>query len=282
MRRKAVLTAAAAALFALSASAGAASKPAVNDGLANNLPPEKAKAMQTEFLSAMAALKNHVNGTTALTDKQIEAHALTIDSTKEIFGYNDAIIKACFDLVSTYDDRIGPLWVARGDFNRKDAKFVDIARLFGWKPLNDFWYSTNVDFENGKPWSKHGTDIDQISLRLSQKAGCDLTGLLHFWGTPPRDAKALKAAVAASKLPASAKIYDTLVHYKSLVPKDNKAFRDFATKWWGKQPSSKGFTTERNHAQQWEKYDEKTAAAITSTVQEIIDLYFPNGRPVNQ
>jgi len=665
MRRKAVLTVAAAALFALSASAGAASKPAVNDGLANNLPPEKAKAMQTELLSAIAALKNHVNGTTALTDKQIEAHALTIDSTKEIFGYNDAIIKACFDLVSTYDDRIGPLWVARGDFNRKalvndihwtvynvmqdimdqtytqqnisryeslingfkfkcsdyfpgkvappadpqlaytvkingsfpktfgrtedgfarrptgaylapgtiatvtvpkslvgkgylvrvgahswnfanrpnvkrldrcslvyaingtevkvaspvgggiyievpyladagvvdvqinnavrspffsatsfhqtslsewqntqrdykapwadfqsdkfmmnvptswicklddpvtliknwdmamdamsdlmglphvrgretmylqvdlqmrvsvfapgyptcndrydpkkaydgnvnhylvrgpqyapdyvfheqghgfgfvkfggemestvnllhvsvwnekfgygldeafrasrsmsgnknrtldntavtwmtslnfadkkpmtaaekayqlkgHAKFVDIARLFGWKPLNDFWYSTNVDFENGKPWSKHGTDIDQISLRLSEKAGCDLTGLLHFWGTPPRDATALKAAVAAAKLPPSAKVYDTLVHYKSLVPKGNKAFRDFATKWWGKQPSSKGFTTERGHAQQWEKYDEKTSAAITSTVQEIIDLYFPNGRP---
>ena len=665
MRSKAVVTVVAAALFALSAPAGAASKPAVNDGLANNLPPEKAKAMQAELLSAIAALKGHINGTAALTDKQIESHKLTIDSDKEIFGYNDAIIKACFDLVATYDDKIGPLWVARGDFNRKalvndihwtvynvmqdimdrtytqqnilryaelikgftfkcsdyfpgkvappanqrlaytvkingsypktfgrtedgfarrptgaylapgtiatvtvpkslvgkgylvrvdshswdfsnrpnikrldrsslaysinstevkvasplgggiyievpylanagvveiqinnavrspffsatsfhqtslaewqntqrnykapwadfqsdkfmmnvpaswinklddpvtlmknwdlamdamsdlmglplvrgretmycqvdlqmrvsvfapgypttndrydpkkdydgyvnhylvrgpqyapdyvfheqghgfgfvkfggemestvnllhvavwnqkfgysldeafrasrqmsgnknrtldntavewmaclsfaakrpmeagekayqlkgHAKFVDIARLFGWKPLNDFWYSWNEDFEAGRPWSKHGTDIDQLSLRLSQKAGCDLTGLLHFWGTPPRDAKALKAAVAAAKLPPSAKIYDAFVHYKSLVPADNKAFRDFAVKWWGKQPSSSGFWTEREHAQQWDAYDEKTAAAITGTVQEIINLYFPNGRP---
>jgi hypothetical protein len=63
------------------------------------------------------------------------------------------------------------------------------------------------------------------------------------------------------------------------VPANNQAFRDFAKNWWGKQPSSTGFTTERNHAEQWEKYDEKTAAAITRTVQEIIDHYFPKGRP---
>jgi len=159
------------------------------------------------------------------------------------------------------------------------AKFVDIARLLGWKVLGDFWHSWVVDEEAGKSVSRDGTDIDVLNLRLSNSAGVDLTPLLHFWGTPPRDAAALKAAVAAAKLPASAKIYDALVHYKSLVPKDNKAFREFAGKWWGKQPSSTGFTTERNHAEQWEKYDEKTAAAIAGTVQGIIDQYFPGGRP---
>jgi hypothetical protein len=159
------------------------------------------------------------------------------------------------------------------------AKYVDIARLFGWKVLGDYWHTWIADEEEGKSVSRDGTDIDVISLRLSKSAGADLTPLLHFWGTPPRDAKSLKSAVAGAKLPASAKVYDTLVHYKSLVPKDNKAFRDFATKWWGKQPSPTGFTTERNHAEQWEKYDEKTAAAITTAVQEIIGLYFPNGRP---
>lgn len=159
------------------------------------------------------------------------------------------------------------------------AKFVDIARLFGWKPLNDFWHSWNEDFEAGRPWSKHGTDIDKLSLRLSQKAGVDLTPLLHFWGTPPRDPKALKAAAAAEKLPASAAVYNALMHYKSLVPKDNREFRDFAGKWWGKQPSAKGFMTEREHAAQWEDFNEETSAQIKKTVQEIIDLYFPDGQP---
>jgi len=159
------------------------------------------------------------------------------------------------------------------------AKFVEIARLFGWKGINDFYYSINLDFENGKEWSRHGSDIDKLLLRLSKSVGVDITPLFHFWGTPPANANALKAAIAAEKLPASAKIYNTLVKYKSLVPKDNKAFQDFATKWWGKKPTSKGYVTEKGHAAQWDTFDEKSSALIKKTVQEIIDLHFPDGRP---
>ncbi|MFC1805689.1 hypothetical protein ACFL09_01755, partial [Planctomycetota bacterium] len=89
----------------------------------------------------------------------------------------------------------------------------------------------------------------------------------------------LKAAVAAEKLPPSAKVYDALMRYKSLVPANNQAFRDFATKWWGKQPSAKGYWTEREHTKQWEGFNEGTSAQIKKTVQEIIDEYFPDGRP---
>jgi len=80
-------------------------------------------------------------------------------------------------------------------------------------------------------------------------------------------------------LPPSAKVYNTLVHYKSLVPKNNQAFRDFAMKWWGKQPGGKGYWTERDHAKQWDEYNDETKTRIEATVQEIIDMYFPNGRP---
>jgi hypothetical protein len=159
------------------------------------------------------------------------------------------------------------------------AKFVDIARLFGWQPLNDFWASWVDDYEAGRPWSKHGTDIDKLNLRLSQKAGVDLTPLLHFWGTPPREVGALKAAVTDGGLSPSARIYDALKHYQSIVPADNQAFRDYALKWWGKQPSEKGYWTEREHAQQWEEFDEETSAKIRQAVQDIIDAYFPAGRP---
>jgi len=159
------------------------------------------------------------------------------------------------------------------------AKYVDIVRLFGWQVLGDYWRSWVEDFEAGKPWSKHGMDIDVLSLRLSQKAGVDLTPLLHFWGTPPRDAKVLKAAVAAAQLPSSAEVYDALMHYQSLVPKDNAAFRMFATGWWGRPPKATGYQIERDHAQQWQSYNEQTAAQIKKTVQEICSQYFPNGRP---
>ena len=69
------------------------------------------------------------------------------------------------------------------------------------------------------------------------------------------------------------------MYIKKIKIKGYKAFRDFALKWWGKQPSPKGFTTEREHARQWEAYDSKAASDIQAAVQKIIDLYFPNGRP---
>jgi hypothetical protein len=98
----------------------------------------------------------------------------------------------------------------------------------------------------------------------------------------PRDAKALKAAIAASKLPPSAKVYDTLAHYQSLVPRDNAAFRTFANGWWGQPPKATGYQIESAHAQQWQGYNEQTAAQIKQRVQEILDQYFPKGQPGEQ
>jgi hypothetical protein len=64
-----------------------------------------------ELFSALKALKDHITGTTALDASQIESHKLTIDANNELFGDDDTIIAACFDLVETYDTQIGPLWV---------------------------------------------------------------------------------------------------------------------------------------------------------------------------
>jgi hypothetical protein len=159
------------------------------------------------------------------------------------------------------------------------AKFVDIVRLFGWDVLDKFWHSINQDFENGKPWDNNVEDTDRYTLRLSEMAGVDLRPLIHFWGILTQNDAASDAAIKASKLLPSPAIYDLLVKYKGLVPKDNQAFREFAIKWWGKQPSPTGFTSERNHAARWESYDEKEAAKIKQCVQDIIDRYFPAGRP---
>jgi hypothetical protein len=173
------------------------------------------------------------------------------------------------------------------------AKFVDIARLFRWEALGNFWYSINEDYENGIIWSRHGSDIDDLILRWCESVGVDLRPLFHFWGTHPVNANALAAAIVAENLPASAEIYDTLVRYKSLVPEDNQAFQDFALNWWGHQPSINGYWTEREHARQWddevlwdpqllpngEIYDEDSCARIKAVIDGLLDLYFPGGRP---
>ncbi len=161
------------------------------------------------------------------------------------------------------------------------AKFVEIARLYGWDVLGDYWKSFNDDYENGVGIA---TDIDSLIVRLSKSVGADITPLFHFWGVLPINANALKAAIAAEGLPESDEIYHTLVKYKSLVPSDNSEFRTFALNWWGKQPSLGGYWTESEHAKQWDDasgqiFDEVTSGLVADTVQYIIDLYFADPPP---
>ena len=177
------------------------------------------------------------------------------------------------------------------------AKFVDIARIYGWGVLNNYWKSFVTDSENGV---NYGTDTDSLLLRLSKNVGADIRPLFHFWGIYPQNATTLRTAINNAGLVAPVEIYDRLVRYKSLVPANNTAFRDFAYKWWGnKNPSIDGYWEEREHARQWdttalysagdqqrsqatnpgEIYNENSALDITNRVQELINLYYPNGRP---
>jgi Peptidase M60, enhancin and enhancin-like/N-terminal domain of M60-like peptidases len=161
------------------------------------------------------------------------------------------------------------------------AKYVEIAHLFGWEVLDKYWYSINQDFEAGIKikGSRNSGDTNSLILRMSKAAGADLTPLIHFWGSHPGDVVAMKASIEAAKLPASAKIYDLLVQYQASIPANNLAFRKFARKWWEKQPTSEGYKTEKYHAVLWDAWDDTYAKDIRSKLQNIIDLYFPQGRP---
>jgi hypothetical protein len=160
------------------------------------------------------------------------------------------------------------------------AKFVDIARLFGWEAIGRFFHAYQQDYMDGKEWPRNadGEDGDTYTLRLSKAAGADLRPLIHFWGIPIVNAEQSQADFKEAGIKPSAAIYDQLVHYQSIIPKDNAAFRDYASQWWGKQPSQEGFTTERNHAARWESYNEKEAQKVHDTIQAILDRYFPNGQ----
>lgn len=159
------------------------------------------------------------------------------------------------------------------------AKYVDIARLFGWNGLSRYWKAFNDEVANRTYKGAHDYTNDEITLRKCEAIGVDLRPLLRFWGIHEDDPQALAASITGASYPPSAKIYDTLIRYQSLIPEDNKAFRSFALTWWGKQPAAEGFTTEKNHATLWASYDAKKAEHIRKMVQSIIDRYFPNGRP---
>jgi len=156
------------------------------------------------------------------------------------------------------------------------ARYVEIARLFGWDALGDYWYSINDDYEKEITVD---SSVDGLILRMSKAAGSDVTPLLHFWGRLPNNYETLKVSIAGEGLPASTKIYDMLVQYKSTVPANNAAFGDFASSWWEKEPTSDGYMTERYHADLLTTYNESYSSDIEGKVQKMIDTYFPTGRP---
>ncbi len=233
------------------------------------------------------------------------------------------------------------------------AKYVDIARLFGWETLARFYHMVQVERaedlqSTGRVdtrWPKN-VSADYFNLRLSESSGIDMRPLFAFWGTPPDSmvildttpadlqakiaaAKANLAKVRAGhadpnavqkaqgqvtqaqaalarypqhlaaarqyarqfdqliqsgKIKRSAKIYDLLEKYKSLVPPDNAAYRKFAlawyTHWKGAPPVGKHmFWAEKDHAELWNEYHAQTAQNLRAFVQHLISTYFPDGRP---
>lgn len=185
------------------------------------------------------------------------------------------------------------------------AKFTEVADMFGWEPIGAYYRSYNeVDDVNG---GRFNTGIDGHLLRLSEAIGEDITPLFHFWGVHPEDVVALKADLEAAGVVKSRAVYEKLLHYKTLIPEDNAAFRAHSAEWWEEgtrfgnqwngQPSIDGYWTEHEHARQWdatdlsdqeygegffrsttlpngEMYTEDSAALIRDVIDELILLYY--------
>lgn len=167
------------------------------------------------------------------------------------------------------------------------AKFVEVARLYGWDAIGDYYRSYNaVDDVNG---GRYNTGIDGHLLALSEATGEDITPLFHFWGIHPENISSLQSDLNAAGVAKSRLIYALLKHYKTLVPKDNQAFRDHATSWWGRDPSIDGYWTESEHARQWdatnlsggeailpdgEMYTEHSAQLIREMIHSLMVEYY--------
>lgn len=180
------------------------------------------------------------------------------------------------------------------------AKWIDIARIYatpanphaGWEMLDEYWRSYMQDEANNLPVS---TSTDALLLRLCRAVGKDIRPLFHFWGIHPQNSSSLAATLAAENLLPDPAIKAKLLHYKSLVPANNAAFRTFAQSWWGRKPTVAGAWEETDHAMQWDEtldadgtnnpnvrpngsiYVEASAAEIRARVDELVDLYFPTG-----
>ena len=170
------------------------------------------------------------------------------------------------------------------------AKYADLVRLFDWQAIDDFYFDLNTRYENGT-YSYTGNvnyvPADDRILRMSQITGYDLRPLIHFWGVHPDDFAGLATLIEDSGVEQSTAIYDLLMFYKTIVPKDNTSFRNFGLQDFSETKINN--SSPYDHVSQsyyegfmkmwWDEYDSEEGLAAVNEIQNIIDLYFPEGRP---
>jgi hypothetical protein len=165
--------------------------------------------------------------------------------------------------------------------HRGYGKYVEIVNLFGWKVLERFWHSVNLDYIRGIKYPRNTDPTDNRILRLSRQAGADLTPLIHFWGVHPENPRELRSNMRAEGLNASALIYDRLNHYGALIPMTNAQFAAHARIV---NPKGIGKGKSPSYGEGWyyvwlTKYNEEHGRAAQAALRGIIDTYFPDGRP---
>ncbi len=168
--------------------------------------------------------------------------------------------------------------------HRGYGHYTEIVSLYDWCALRNFWLQENIDFENGIDHGINNQDTDSRMLRMSIAAGADLRPLFHFFGIIADDPVMLADQILANDLPASLTLYNRLQEYKTLLPADSTAFHNYALSIYPDLLSN-GPNANPNFGVGWFylkslSYNEAEKDAIETTLQGIIDLYFPSGAPV--
>jgi Peptidase M60, enhancin and enhancin-like/N-terminal domain of M60-like peptidases len=161
------------------------------------------------------------------------------------------------------------------------AKYVEIAALFGWSALDNFYKQENIDHATPPP-SGGLSVVDSRIFRMSKAAGADLTPLIHFWGVQPVDHALLSKAIAAAGLKPSALIYDRLIKYRSIIPLDNASFAAHAKVFLAKDVITAGASPDYHEGWYFAwlpLYDASHGAAAQAAMGNILTTYFPGGRP---
>jgi hypothetical protein len=156
------------------------------------------------------------------------------------------------------------------------AKYAEIANLFGWGALSNFWHSVNVDYMHGIEYPINTDPTDSRILRMSRAAGVDLRPLIHFWGVHPQDPAKLKQEIESAGLKPSLAIYNRFKYYQTVVPTNQVQFNEHYDLF----KSAVSDTVDGPWYKEMQThYTPEMGQATVRAVQAIIDLYFPDGPP---
>lgn len=169
--------------------------------------------------------------------------------------------------------------------HRGYGHYFEIVNMFGWCPLRNFWRKEWIDFENGIDHGFNEQDTDGRILRLSIAAQADLRPLFHVFGILPQNPTLLQNQLNQANILPSLIVYNRLQNYLSLIPQNNAEYVNYAQSVYPNLFTN-GPTDNPNFGVGWHyqkslTYNTTEAQNRTSILQSIINLYYPNGAPVN-
>ena len=161
--------------------------------------------------------------------------------------------------------------------HRGYGKYVEIAALFGWDALQSFWESVAEDAENGITYSKNNDPKDSRITRMSIAANANLLPLIHFWGVNPGNRSLIQANLDAEGIKLSPAIYDRLKYYQTVIPMSAAEFRAHDNV----VGNLVGSAFDQAQYDIWRTtWTAELGQESVDRIQTIIDLYYPDGRPV--
>jgi hypothetical protein len=168
--------------------------------------------------------------------------------------------------------------------HRGYGHYFEIVDLFGWCPLRNFWKQEFIDFENGIDHGINNQDIDSRIIRLCEAAQADLRPLFHVFGILSQDSIAVEETLNQMGITPSLTVYDRLQEYFELLPADNEAFTEYALFVYPNLYTD-GPSANPDYGVGWHylkslSYNAAEAQQRAGILQDIIDLYFPNGAPI--
>lgn len=167
--------------------------------------------------------------------------------------------------------------------HRGYGHYFEIVNLLGWCPLRNFWRQEYIDYQNGIDHGINGQDIDSRIIRLCVAAQADLRPLFHVFGIIPQEPASVQSALNAEGIVPSLPIYNRLQEYLELIPENNDAFIDYALSVYPNLYQD-GPNADPNYGVGWHylkslSYDSAEAGERIGILEDIIELYYPNGVP---
>ncbi len=176
------------------------------------------------------------------------------------------------------------------------GKYVDFVNLFGWDALDYAFYWYEYDYMYNRdlfPSNVNSADVDHRILKFSMGAECDVTPLIHFWGVQPVDYATLESNIAtnltnnnvsnATITAGRDRIYDRLMYYKEVAPKNNAEFNTFQAQYCS---SAKEDASTATNGDGWYRiwkteWNETHYQEVCDQIDNIISIYFLNSADPN-